>query len=154
MRTERNQSTNNDNNHLTNDHNSNDERFPINFRETNNHDLTNNLENRSKNFKKHGQQNTLNNGQKINQIGQKFRKSSVSEEENIENEKNKDEEIIINFTQFFHLLLQISKVVYSEIYHGPGSLTQYVTHRTDSTTHFISGPSVALEKVIRVSQFA
>ena len=68
MRTEKNQSRNNDNNHLTNDHNSNDERFPINFRETNNHDLTNNPENRSKNFKKHGQQNTLNNGQKIPEI--------------------------------------------------------------------------------------
>ena len=152
MKTELNRNVNNLDKQLKNS-NYDDNRIKGDGRENNNRNFTNNRKISSKIFRKHGQQDTLSNGKKINQVSQEFENRINFEGRNIENEKNKDEEIIINFTQFFHLLLQISKVVYPEIYHGPRSSTQYKTHCTDGKVHFISGPSLALEKVIRVSSF-
>ena len=152
MTTELNRKVNNHDKQLINN-NYDDNKMKDDRRESNNRNFTSNRKINSKIFRKHGQQDTLSNGGKVNQGGQKFENRSNFEGQNIENEKYKDEEIIINFTQFFHLLLQISKVVYPEIYHGPRSSTQCKTHCTDRNAHFISGPSLALEKVIRVSYF-
>ena len=61
-------------------------------------------------------------------------------------EDNEDDSIQINFTQFFHLLLRITEIVYPEIY----SVNSVIYEPNSVICQPLSGPSKALEKIIKV----
>ena len=77
---------------------------------------------------------------------------------NIENKKNDRENSEIDriteikFSDFFRLLLRISEIVYPEIFNMVDeTFSTHVTNSTDITALPLSGPSCALDKIMRVS---
>ena len=117
---------------------------------------TPNLEERDKNnYEKRKKQKKKKEHKKIvetkSKQGQDTRKQGEQQHDEDEDEDERDGLIMINFTQFFHLLLQIAEVIYPEIYNDRRCPTQYVTSSTDNASPFQSGPTRALEKIIRVS---
>ena len=59
-------------------------------------------------------------------------------------EESDDDDVAINFTQFYHLIFKIAEIVYPEIYEELGS-------DSSSSTTQLSGPATALQKTIFVS---
>lgn len=74
---------------------------------------------------------------------------------NEEYDEKSEDDVQINFTQFYYLLLEITEIVYPEIYTDPGSelfsnssVTDAGTSRTNSL-----GKTRAFQKVLIVSKF-
>ena len=74
-----------------------------------------------------------------------------------EEKKNEDNDVKINFTQFYHLLLEITEIVYPEIYTDPGSemhlnsrVMESLTDKGTSRTYAL-GKTRAFQKILIVS---
>jgi hypothetical protein len=72
-----------------------------------------------------------------------------------EYDEKSEDDVKINFTQFFYLLLEITEIVYPEIYTDPGSelyLNSSVTGTGTSRTNSL-GKTRAFQKILIVSKF-
>jgi hypothetical protein len=100
-----------------------------------------------------------------NMNNKNFRENTITEiyqnDSNINGNLNKeygeesDDDVKINFTQFYHLLLEITEIVYPEIYTDPGSeliLNSIVTDTGTSRTNCL-GKTRAFQKILIVSKF-
>ena len=139
--------------------NSNLRESRFNTNEKQNQINTNNRLNSENNFRENTiteiyQNNSTING---NQNGYKNKTGNgIFNTENAE-EENEDNDVKINFTQFYHLLLEITEIVYPEIYTDPGSEIHLNSRVMESATGkgtsrtYAHGKTRAFQKILIVS---
>lgn len=119
----------------------------------------NNRLNSENNFRENTITEIYQNNSTLNQnqnIYQNKTRNSIFNEVN-EQEIYENIEVKINFTQFYYLLLEITEIVYPEIYTDPGSETNFNSRLKESVTDkgtcrtYALGKTRAFQKILIVS---